>query len=118
VGAVQEAEAVDLEHPAPLVGVGAHDGAEQHQPRVVDEAVEPAELRVRLLDERARLVLLADVGRQRDRAAAVLLDALGERLEPIGAAAGQRDARTGLGGEQRGRLADARRRSGDGDGTS
>ena len=60
--------------------VGASvDRAEQHHARVVDEHVQAAELGVRALHERPRLLLLADVGGDGERPAAVLLDALGER---------------------------------------
>ena len=75
VGAVEEAEAVDLDHRPPLARVGALERAEQHHAGVVDQAVEAAELGVRGLDEVLRLLLVADVGLDRDRVAAVGLDA-------------------------------------------
>ena len=67
VRAVQEAEAVDVDHPPPLVGVGALDGPEQHHAGVVDEGVEAAELLARALDERPRAGLVGDVGLDRRR---------------------------------------------------
>ena len=59
VRAVQEAEQVHLDHPAPLARVGADHRAEQHHARVVDEDVEPAQLLLRARDERVRLLLVA-----------------------------------------------------------
>ena len=74
VGAVEEPEAVDLDHPPPLARVGALERAEQHHAGVVDQAVEPAELGVRGLDQRPGLLLVGDVGLDRDRRAAVGVD--------------------------------------------
>ena len=71
VRAVQEAEQVHLDHPAPLARVGADHGPEQHHAGVVDEHVEPAQLLLGARDERVRLCLVGDVGLDRERAPAV-----------------------------------------------
>ena len=70
---------------------------------------------MRARDERPRLRLLADVRRHRDRAPAVVDDPLGERLDALGAARGQRHGGAGAGAGQRGRLADSGGGAGDGD---
>ena len=55
--------------------------------RVVDQAVDPAELLERPLDQRRPRLLVGDVGRYDERAAAVRADHLGHLLEaPLGAA--------------------------------
>ena len=54
-----------------------------------------------------------DVGLDRQRAASVSLDALGELVDPVAAACGQRDGGAGARKRHRGRLADTGRGSGD-----
>ena len=63
--------------------------------------------------EAARLLLVADVGLERDGLAAVGLDPLGELVEAVLAARAERDRRALAGERQRGRLADPRRGPGD-----
>jgi hypothetical protein len=63
--------------------------------------------------ERTRLLLVTDVGLDRERSAAVACDLSGELLDPLTAASGQRDGGAYLRTRERGRLADARRRAGD-----
>ena len=109
VHAVEEAEQVDVDHPLPLLDVGAHDRAEQHHAGVVDEDVEAAEPRVDLLDEPLGLLPVGDVGLERDRAAALALDPLDQRLEPVGPASADTDRSTGAREGQGRGLADARR---------
>ncbi len=106
VRAVEEAEHVDLDHLAPLAGVGALDRAEQHHAGVVDERVDPPEPVLRGLDEPARLLLGRDVDGDRGGRAALSLDLLGERVDAIGAPRAERDGGAGLRAEQRGRGAD------------
>ena len=62
------------------------------------------------VDERARLVLVADVDLERDGGAALVLDAGGELVDAVLAAGAERDRRAGTGERERGRLSDARRR--------
>ena len=52
--------------------------------------------------------LVGDVGLDGDRAAAVVGDALRERLDPVAAPSGERDGGAGGGAGQRGGFADAR----------
>ena len=115
VRAVEQAEAVDVDHLAPLLGRRAGDGAEQHHAGVVDQPVEAAELLVRLLDEGVRLGLVADVGLDRDRLAAGAVDLLGQRVDAVRAAGGQADGGALGHAGQRRRLADPRRGAGDRD---
>ena len=72
------------------------------------EDVQAAELRMRPLDESARLVLHADVHRKGARPAAAGFDLLHERLEPLSPARAQRHGRARPGQGQRRRLADPR----------
>mgnify|MGYP000609059103 CR=1 FL=1 len=67
------------------------------------------------LEQRLDPGLVGDVGRQGDRAAALVLDAGGELLDAVGAPGGQRDGGAGAGAGQRGGLADARGGARDGD---
>ena len=88
--AVDEAEDVDVDHRAPVVALLGEQRPEQHHAGVVDEDVEAAQLVLRALDERARLLLLADVRLDRERAVTDLLD---KRVEAILAAGAERDLR-------------------------
>ena len=108
VGAVQDAEQVHPDRIAPLLGVGALDRAAGQHAGGVDQHVEAAEVLVGVLDERSGAPLVADVGRQRKRAPAVVLDPPGERLEGLGAPRRQRDGGPALGARQRRGLPDAR----------
>ena len=111
--AVEEAEDVDLDHPAPVLGVRALDRPEQHHARVVHEDVEAAELGLRLPDERVRLLLVGHVELAHQRPAAVRLDPSPELLQPVHPPRAERD-RGALSSKGHGRrLADARRRPGD-----
>ena len=58
------------------------------------------------LDERARLRLVGDVDLERDGGAALVLDAGGERVDPVLAAGAEGDRRAGAGEGERGRLPD------------
>jgi hypothetical protein len=106
--AVQEPEAVDVDHLPPLVGIGAFDRAEQHHAGVVDEAVQAAQLLACALDERARAGLVGDVRLDRDSLASVVADPRRERLDPVRAAGAESHLRARLDARERGRLADAR----------
>jgi len=108
VRAVEDAEDVRVEHPAPLVRRRVLDRAQQHHASVVDEHVEAAELFVGAAHERIGLGLVADVGLDGERGSAGRADALGERVDAVGAARGERDGGAGLGAGERGGLADAR----------
>ena len=62
VGAVEEAQYVQLDHPLPLFDRGVDDRAEQHDARVVDQGVQAAQLAHRAADGVLGLGLISDVG--------------------------------------------------------
>ena len=103
VGAVEEAEQVDVDHPPPLLGVGALDRAQQHHAGVVDEDVEAAHLLGGVLDEGARGGLVADVDLERVGLPPSASICLRQLVEAVLAARSERH-RGALGG-QRGAVA-------------
>ena len=92
LGEPERAPHVDLEDLAPLHEVDRVERLERvHAERVVDEHVEPAELVDGAGDERRDLLGVDEVGRHRERPAAVGLD-LGLHLgEVVGVAGRQHD---------------------------
>ena len=93
MGAVEEPEQVDVDHLPPLLGRRSGHRPEQHQPGVVDEDVEAAELVVGPRDEGVGLLLVGDIGLDRQGGAIVAGDPAGEIVDPVLATGGQRDAR-------------------------
>src|SRR5271154_4662128 len=79
--------------PEPCARISGRAAAEQHHAGVVDEHVQASELRLGPLHERARLSLLADVRRHRNRPFALLFDPLSERLDPLATAGRKRNRR-------------------------
>ena len=90
--------------------VVALERAEQHHAGVVDQDVEPTELLGGPAHEATRLLLVGDVGLDRDRPAAFGLDSPGELVEAVLAPRAERHGGPRLGERQRGGLADSRRR--------
>ena len=110
VRAVEEPEAVDLDHPPPLLRVGALDGAEEHHAGVVDEDVQAPEALGRALDEGAGGGLVGDVDLERLGLAALLRDPRGEVAQAIGPPRAERHRGPRPGARERRRLADPRGR--------
>jgi hypothetical protein len=111
VRGVEETEQVHLDHLAPLAGVGIGDRTEQHHARVVHEDVEAAELVVGRLHETACLLLVGDVDLPDQHRP---VEALRDRLQPLGTASTERDARAGGRQGPRSGLSDSRRGAGHG----
>jgi len=117
LGAVEQPEDVDLDHPLPLLDGRALDRPEQHHARVVDEDVEPAELVDGPLHGRLRLLALRDVGLDHERGAARVAQLRGQRVEALLAPRHERDGGAAGGELAGGGVADAAGRAGDqGDG--
>jgi hypothetical protein len=94
--------------------VEAHQLAERRRAVIVDEDVEPAEMRQRLRNDALAIRGPADIGRDGENAPAGLLaDALGGGLERLGAARHQRDIGTVAGKTAGDGIADARARPAD-----
>jgi hypothetical protein len=68
---------------------------EDHRRGVGDRDVQAAPLALDARDRRGDRVLVAEVGRDDERAAAVLAHAEGDAVEPVGVARQQRDVRAG-----------------------
>ena len=62
MGGGEQALDVGGDHAVPLLGVGADDGAQEHQAGVVDQGVQPSESFDSLLDGRLGLGAVGDVG--------------------------------------------------------
>ena len=67
MGGGHQAQDVGVDHPPPVLGVGAADRAEQHHARIVDQDVYAPEGGVRGHHHLPRLVLLGDIGHDRLR---------------------------------------------------
>lgn len=107
LGDVEETLDVEVDHPLPFLDVGIEGRAEQHQAGVVDDGVEAAELGDRALDQGLGGGAVGDVGLDRERLAAGVVDFLDQFLQSVVATGGDGDGRA-VGGEPlRGRLADA-----------
>jgi hypothetical protein len=98
---------VEVDHPVPLLGGGVLDRPEQHLAGVVDDDVEAAQLVDGAVDGGDCLLLVGDVGLDRQGGVTVTTDLAGQTLEAFQSAG--RDGDLGaLGGQcSRGRLADA-----------
>ena len=113
MGGVDQALEVEVDHPVPLLGGGVLDRPQQHLAGVVDEDVEAAELVDGALDRGDRLLLVGDVGLDRQRGVTVATDLGGQPLQPFQPPGRDRDF--GSVGRQRSRrrLADAAAGAGD-----
>ncbi len=87
MGGVEEAEHVELDHAAPLLHRGVHDGPEQHDPGVVDHGVEAAELEDGSLHHGPGGSLVGDVGLHHQHVG-IVADPLDDLLQPVTAAGG------------------------------
>ena len=113
LGDVEEAFDVEVDHPLPLLDRRLERRAEQHHAGVVDDGVEAAELGDGALDQGLGGGAVGDVGLDRERLAAGVVDLPGQALQPVDAA-GRDGDRGAVGGEAfRGRLADAAGGAGD-----
>jgi hypothetical protein len=97
----------------PLVDGRVDERPLQRHPGVVEQHVDAAERRDRLLDDALDLFRIADVRRQRDRGAAQVLDLLRDRVGGLGPQVGEREGGALAGEQQRGRRPDATARAGD-----
>ncbi len=113
MGGVDQALEVEVDHPVPLLGGRVLDRAEQHLAGVVDDDVEAAQLVDGAVDRGDRLLLVGDVGLDRQRGVTGAADLGGQPLQPFEPARRHRDFGP-LGGQRpRGRLADATAGAGD-----
>ncbi len=103
---------VDGDHPVPLFGVCAGDGAQEHQAGIVDQGVQPPEPPGGLLYGVLGLGAVGDVGFHGQRGAARLADLGGESFQTVPAAGNQRDGGTVSGEPAGGGSADAAARAG------
>ena len=106
VGAVEQAQEVEVHHPAPLLGRSAFDRPQEHHPGVVHHGVEPPQLGHRQIDHPTDLVLVGDVGLV-DLHLHLTPDPRGQVLQAVPAPGGEGQRRPlGRQGERR-RLPDA-----------
>lgn len=112
--AVQDALDVDVDHVVPLRGAQIVQGRDGAHPGIADEHVEPAEPLAREPDQGAYVVEAGHIRTDLHGLAAGLLDACDQFLQPLRAARSEDEARSALGEQQCGRLADAAARPRDG----
>ncbi len=98
MGAVEEAEEVELDHSPPFLDRCTHDGAEEHDAGIVDERVQSPELVHGSLDRRPGLGLVGDVGLEHEDAGSVA-ETSSQRLEPVATAGSH--GHVGPGGDER-----------------
>ena len=101
-----------MDHPPPVLGVGADDRAQQHHAGVVHEDVEPAEFLPGAADGVAAGGLVGHVEVEREDRRPAVTEPRGERVQPVPASGADGDRGAGLGQGDGGRLADTRRRTG------
>ncbi len=112
MSAIQQAEHVEFHHLLPLGQRRPGRRAKQHDPSVVDQRVQPAQLCDRALHRGRGLFLVRDVALQHQRGAALAPDPRGQFLQPVPPPRGQRHRRPPVGQHRcRGRT-DATRRPG------
>ena len=112
-GGVEQALQVEVDHPLPFLGGRVLDRPQEHHAGVVDDDVEPAQLVDRAVDGGDRLLLLGDVGLDRERGVPRSADLGRQALEPLEPAGGDRDLGAEGGELPRGRLADPAAGAGD-----
>ena len=112
MGGVEQPEQVQVHHLLPLFQRGVQDGAEEHDPSVVDDRVQPPVLVHRAFDHGPGLIPVGDVCLEHQDPA-LGADPLGQRLEAVTPPGGNGHRRP-LGGQgERGRLPDPARCAGD-----
>ena len=105
VRAVEEAEQVHLDHPAPLVGVWSATGPSSITPALFTRMWRPPSSSCAAWTKPRGLLLVGDVHLAHERRP---VEALRDAPEPVRAAGAQRDARARLRQGARGRLSDSR----------
>jgi hypothetical protein len=106
VGGVDQALEVEVDHPVPLLGGRVLDRAQQHLAGVVDEDVEPPQLLDGAVDRGNGLLLVGDVGLDRQGGVALAANLCREALQPLEPAGRHRDFGPLFRQRARGRLAD------------
>ena len=107
---VHQSENVGLQHPPPVLGIGALDGTQQHDTGVVDHDVQATQLADTAVDSSLAGRLVRDVELDNDDLSTYGLQPGLERLEPVNPAGGKHDRRPLSGKCDGGRLTDAARR--------
>src|SRR5438477_5794912 len=113
MGGVEHAVDVDGDHALPLLGVRTHDRAQEHEARVVDQGVQPAEPLDGLAYRRLCLGAVGDVRFHDQRGASRLVDLGSDVFETVPAAGDERYASTEPRELTRGRGTDTAARAGD-----
>src|SRR2546427_12140908 len=113
MGRVEHALDVDGDHALPLLGVRTHDRAQEHEARVVDQGVEPADPLDGMAYGRLCLGAVGDVRFHDQRGASRLVDLGSDVFETAPAAGDERDASTELCELAGGRGTDTTARAGD-----
>jgi hypothetical protein len=103
---VQQPLLIDGDHALPVVDVRAIDRSDEHQSRVVDKDVDTSEPVGRCLDGGLGLPTLREVGFDRERGAAITLDAAHKGAETFFPAGDEHDGRSELRESACGRLTD------------
>jgi hypothetical protein len=113
LGQVQQPVQIQIQHPPPVVGLADVKGTEQHDARVVDQDVEPAELVDHPADGDPGLLLVGDVGREGQHRPVLRRELGGESREPVLAPRHRGHQGTPAGQPAHGRLADSAARARD-----
>ncbi len=102
-----EREQVQLDHVLPAGHVRTVDGLQVHDPGVVDQDVEAAEMRFGILHDGLRGFDFGQVGRKNKHLGAQCAQACGQSVQPVAAACAQGQARASLREQFGGRFAEA-----------
>jgi hypothetical protein len=111
----RDAANIDVDHRVPVLHLQRRERRQRHDASIVDQHVDAAEARNRVIDERLHVRAAGDVERTTFGGAARGNDFGGECFEPVGAACAEEQFRAGGGKFARRRSADTAARAGDQD---